>query len=37
MRKEGRPGWDPKPNVKIDIWQRTFHNNKTHTVRRVIS
>ncbi|SDN25073.1 hypothetical protein SAMN04488502_11572 [Dendrosporobacter quercicolus] len=37
MRKNGRPGWDPKPTVKLEFSQGTDYRGKSFIVRRVIS
>lgn len=36
MRKTGRPGWDPKPSVKLEFRQCMDRNSKMYTLRRVI-
>lgn len=36
MRRDGRPGWDPKPSVRVEFSERIFRNKQSRTVRRVI-
>ena len=37
MKRNGRPGWDPKPSVQVEFRARINNRNQTYTVRRVIS
>lgn len=37
MRRDGRPGWDPKPSVRIEVFEKLINCRQVRMVRRVIS